>query len=80
MRMTKWILGFALIITSNLLSTAEALPTLIHNVKGYTFADGELVEFDSLLFENDTVIAYGSHDELAKQAKASISIDGKGAT
>lgn len=72
--------GFALIITSNLLSTAEALPTLIHNVKGYTFADGELVEFDSLLFENDTVIAYGSHDELAKHAKASISIDGKGAT
>lgn len=80
MRITKWILGFALIITSNLLSTAEALPTLIHNVKGYTFADGELVEFDSLLFENDTVIAYGSHDELAKHAKASISIDGKGAT
>ncbi|WP_018624382.1 amidohydrolase [Kangiella aquimarina] len=80
MRMTKWILGFALIITSNLVSTVQALPTLIHNVKGYTFADGELVEFDSLLFENDTVIAYGSHDELAKQAKASISIDGKGAT
>lgn len=80
MRTTKWILGFALIITSSFLSTVQALPTLIHNVKGYTFADGELVEFDSLLFENDTVIAYGSHDELAKQAKASISIDGKGAT
>lgn len=80
MRTTKWILGFALIITSSFLSTVQALPTLIHNVKGYTFADGELVEFDSLLFENDTVITYGSHDELAKQAKASISIDGKGAT
>lgn len=80
MRMTKWILGLALFITSSLFTVVEALPTLIHNVKGYTFADGELMEFDSLLFENDTVIAYGSHEELAKQAKASISIDGKGAT
>lgn len=80
MRTTKWILGLALFITSSLFTVAQALPTLIHNVQGYTFADGELVEFDSLLFENDTVIAYGSHQELAKQAKASISIDGKGAT
>jgi predicted amidohydrolase YtcJ len=80
MRMTKWILGFALLMTSSLLTVAQALPTLIHNVKGYTFADGELVQFDSLLFEKDTVIAYGSHKALADTAKVSIAIDGKGAT
>ncbi|ACV27282.1 amidohydrolase [Kangiella koreensis] len=80
MRMTKWIVGFALLITSSLFTVAQALPTLIHNVKGYTFADGELVQFDSLLFEKDTVIAYGSHKDLADTAKVSIAIDGKGAT
>ncbi|HEY9030880.1 MAG TPA: amidohydrolase family protein [Kangiella sp.] len=80
MHMTKWILGFTLIITSSLFTAAQALPTLIHNVKGYTFAEGELVEFDSLIFENDEIIAFGNHEELANNAKASISIDGKGAT
>ncbi|NVJ67295.1 MAG: amidohydrolase [Gammaproteobacteria bacterium] len=57
-----------------------ALPTLIHNVKGYSINDGELVEFDAILFEDDSIIDIGSREELAKMVSFSINIDGKGQT
>ncbi|NVK22743.1 MAG: amidohydrolase [Kangiellaceae bacterium] len=57
-----------------------ALPTLIHNVNGYTFEGNELKRFDSLLFEDDTVIAAGSKEDLAKLVSFSVQIDGQGKT
>ncbi|GAA0199199.1 amidohydrolase [Kangiella japonica] len=62
------------------LNSAQALPTLLHNVKGYTIKDGELESFDSILFENGVILDTGSHDELAKKSSFSIALDGKGKT
>lgn len=61
-------------------NSVKALPTLLHNVKGYTINDGELETFDSILFENGVILSTGSHDELAKKSSFSISLDGKGKT
>ncbi|WP_376707973.1 amidohydrolase [Kangiella sp. TOML190] len=71
-----------LILLSLLLltSVAQALPTLLHNIKGYSINDGKLVQFDALLFEDNTVIAIGNKDKLATRAGFSISIDGQGKT
>ncbi|AOE50334.1 amidohydrolase [Kangiella sediminilitoris] len=59
---------------------ASALPTLMHNVNGYTFKDGELKKFNSILFEDGVILAVGSHEELSKMNAVSISRDGKGKT
>ncbi|RDX36384.1 amidohydrolase [Kangiella sp. HD9-110m-PIT-SAG07] len=61
-------------------SSAKALPTLLHNVKGYTFEKGELKQFDSILFEDGVILATGGQEELSKIHSFSISIDGKGKT
>ncbi|WP_223669607.1 amidohydrolase [Kangiella shandongensis] len=58
----------------------KALPTLLHNINGYTFQDGELKQFNSILFEDGVIVAVGSHQELAKKNGFSISMDGKGKT
>lgn len=58
----------------------KALPTLLHNINGYTFEDGELKQFNSMVFKDGEILAVGSHGELAKMNGFSISIDGKGRT
>lgn len=68
------------ILLFSLSSSLHALPTLIHNVKGYTVNDGKLVKFDALLFEGEKIIAIGKVDELAKKVSFSIKVDGKGKT
>lgn len=60
--------------------TADALPTLLHNVKGYSINDGELTTFDSILFEDGVILATGNQSELAEMGSFNISIDGKGKT
>lgn len=70
---------FAILLLTFSLQTL-GLPTLIHNVKGYTVNNDELVEFDAILFEGDTILGVGKHEELAKQVSFSRSIDGKGKT
>jgi hypothetical protein len=62
------------------IGSAQALPTLLHNVKGYTLQDDELVKFNSILFEDGKILAIGDHAELAKMNSFSISLDGKGKT
>lgn len=62
------------------INTAHALPTLLHNVKGYTFSDGELKQFDSILFEDGIILATGTEAELSDMHSFNISIDGKGKT
>ena len=36
--------------------------TIIHNVEGYTFSDGELIEFSTLVIEDGKVVATGNED------------------
>ncbi len=57
---------------------SHALPKLLHNVKGYSINNGELVTFNSILFEADTILAIGNKQDIAKKASFSLSIDGKG--
>ncbi|MRX28304.1 amidohydrolase [Kangiella sp. HZ709] len=59
---------------------AWGLATLIHNVKGYSINQGELVEFEAILFEGETVIGIGEREELAKKVSFSRAIDGQGKT
>ncbi|MBV34312.1 MAG: amidohydrolase [Rickettsiales bacterium] len=68
------------IVGSLVLNSAQALPTLLHNVKGYSIKDGELEDFDSILFEDGVIIATGTHEELANKSSFSIALDGKGKT
>lgn len=74
----------AIIVLLSMLSlsspAADALPTLMHNVKGYSINDGELATFDSILFEDDTILATGDYAELSKMSSFNISIDGQGKT
>ncbi|PXF63547.1 amidohydrolase [Kangiella spongicola] len=62
------------------ISSAKALPTLLHNINGYTIKDGQLEQFDSILFEDGEILAVGAHAELAEMNSFSISLDGKGKT
>ncbi|GAA4363883.1 amidohydrolase [Kangiella marina] len=80
--MRKIILTLLSVVTLALgaLQSAEALPTLLHNVKGYTFENGELKQFNSILFEDGVILATGSQEELAEMNSFNISIDGKGKT
>lgn len=80
--MKKMILTLVAVLACNFMGTgtAQALPTLLHNVKGYTFEDGELKQFNSILFEDGVILATGSQEELADLHSFSISIDGKGKT
>lgn len=74
---------FKLVLTlcfSLFCASSFALPTLMHNVKGYTIANGELKQFDSILFEDGVILATGSKEKLSKLAKISIMIDGQGKT
>mgnify|MGYP000524519132 FL=1 len=58
---------------------AMAKPTLIHNVKGYTFTnDGKLQSFSELAFEDGRVLDAG-HQLTARYADAKL-LDGKGKT
>jgi predicted amidohydrolase YtcJ len=68
------------IVGSLVFNSAQALPTLLHNVKGYTIKDGELEDFDSILFEDGVIIATGTHEDLANKSSFSIALDGKGKT
>lgn len=80
--MRKIFLTTLAVLAISLMGTgqAQALPTLLHNVKGYTFEDGELKQFSSILFEDGVILATGSHEELAEMHSFNISIDGKGKT
>ncbi|AKE52507.1 amidohydrolase [Kangiella geojedonensis] len=82
LHMKKTIQTFISLLLLGLLwvGSAKALPTLLHNVKGYTFADGELKQFNSILFEDGVILATGEQEELSKLHSFSISIDGKGKT
>ena len=62
------------------ISSVKALPTLLHNIKGYTIKDGELANFNSILFEDGHILAVGTRAELSQLNSFSISIDGKGKT
>ncbi len=73
----KRILLLTILVFSNSLN---ALPTLIHNVEGYSINNGELVTFEAMLFDGDTILGIGNKNELAKQVSFSINIDGQGQT
>ena len=59
---------------------AHALPTLIHNIKGYSIENNKLQQFDSILFDNGIILATGNKEDIAKEVSFSIQIDGKGKT
>ncbi len=69
---------FVLLFTFSL--SINALPTLIHNVKGYSVNNAELVRFDAILFEDDKILGIGTKKDMQELASFSISIDGKGNT
>lgn len=52
--------------------------TIYHNVKGYTFANDELIEFEALVFGNSKIIEVGLTDELLAAYPNAQKIDGKG--
>ena len=52
--------------------------TIIHNVEGYTFNDGELIEFSTLVIEDGKVVATGNEDLVSMYE--GIQIDGEGNT
>ena len=52
--------------------------TIIHNVEGYTFNDGELIKFSTLVIEDGKVVATGNEDLISMYE--GIQIDGEGNT
>jgi predicted amidohydrolase YtcJ len=56
---------------------AQASPTLISNVHGYTLADNQLKEFSGLVFEAGKVLATGDAAELSRRFPSAQHIDGQ---
>lgn len=52
--------------------------TIYHNVKGYTFANDELVDFEALVFGSGKIIEVGSSDELLAAYPDAQKMDGRG--
>ena len=52
--------------------------TLYYNVKGYTFAEDELKEFNTLAFRDNMVLGTGSEDDLRSEYPAAQMINGEG--
>ena len=74
MPITKLLLATLLAVTS----AAAAATTLIHNVEGYTLANGELIRFSALEFEGSRITARYPTNKAAAQSKATTKIDAKG--
>jgi hypothetical protein len=72
--MKKLLLLFALLIGC----TAQSDKTIYTNVNGYTLADGELITFSTIVFEDGKVIATG--DDALSEAHSGTVIDGEGKT
>lgn len=54
--------------------------TIIHNVNGYTLAEGELLQFDAIAFRDSEIVATGSAEELLSEYAGYTEIDGEGNT
>ena len=52
--------------------------TVINNVKGYTIANGELVTFSSIAFENGKVLKTSKHEALDSEYSSAEVVDGQG--
>jgi len=76
--MTRLILFLTIIFV--VLSCAEEQGTLIHNVNGYTIADGELLNFEAIAFLNGKIVETGSSDDLFETYGNFTIIDGEGKT
>ncbi|TLU65221.1 amidohydrolase [Thalassotalea litorea] len=77
---TALALSLPLVLTLSTLSPLPALAetTIIKNVKGYTFTDGELMTFKALKFTDDKVDRiYKLTDQIDSASDATV-IDGKG--
>ncbi|MCG8372407.1 MAG: amidohydrolase [Balneolales bacterium] len=53
-------------------------PTILKNINGYTFSDGELITFSTLVFKDGKVISVG--DESLSEQHNGVEIDGGGKT
>jgi len=61
--------------------TPETHTTVIHNVNGYTLnADGELLQFDTIVFREGKILSVGSEQELLESYERSLTIDYEGKT
>lgn len=60
--------------------TAQAAPTLVEHVQGYTFAQDKLVSFNGLVFDQGKVLGTGDAAALARQYPDARHVDGQGKT
>jgi predicted amidohydrolase YtcJ len=66
-----------LLLASVLAARAQATPTLIVNVQGYTLADDHLTQFSGLAFEGGKVLATGDSAQLRQRFPNAELIDGQ---
>lgn len=59
---------------------AQAEPTVVAPVKGYTFAGEKLVSFSALAFDKGRVLGVGDAESIAKQYPGARKVDGQGRT
>ncbi|MCC5913113.1 MAG: amidohydrolase [Balneolaceae bacterium] len=72
-----------ILLTITLLFTAcstEDDSFVMHNIKGYTIEDGQLIGFDAIVVQNGLVLDRGSSDDMQYQYADFTSIDGEGRT
>ena len=60
--------------------SAQAAPTLVDHVQGYTFSQDKLTSFTGLVFDQGKVLGVGDAAALAKQYPDARRIDGQGKT
>ncbi|MDM0072960.1 amidohydrolase [Variovorax sp. J2P1-59] len=60
--------------------SAQAAPTLVDHVQGYTFSQDKLTSFTGLVFDQGKVLGVGDAAELAKQYPDARRVDGQGKT
>ncbi|HXZ60550.1 MAG TPA: amidohydrolase [Steroidobacteraceae bacterium] len=68
------------ILTLTASMTAQSTPTLLQHVNGYTLSGGQLMQFETLAFDQGRVLEVGDEAALARKYPDAKRIDGHGST
>jgi predicted amidohydrolase YtcJ len=60
--------------------TVQGTPTLLQRINGYTLSSGQLVQFNTLAFDQGRVLEVGDGATLARKYREAKRIDGRGRT
>ena len=60
--------------------TVQGTPTLLQRINGYTLSSGQLVQFNTLAFDQGRVLEVGDGATLARKYREAKRIDGHGRT